>query len=114
APKFGDRRSYQMQSANAIEAVREALLDVEEGADIVMVKPALPNTDLIAAIHAAVDVPVAAYSVSGEYSMVHAAAERGWIDGPAVMHEILLGMKRAGASLILTYAAADLAQRGLV
>lgn len=114
APRFGDRKAYQMDPANAREAVREALLDVEEGADIVMVKPALPNGDLIAKIHAAVPVPVAAYSVSGEYSMVKAAAARGWIDGDAVALEILLGLRRAGASLILTYFAAELAQKGLV
>jgi porphobilinogen synthase len=109
APQFGDRKSYQMNPANAREAVREARLDVAEGADAVMVKPALANGDLIRAIREEVDVPVAAYSVSGEYAMVKAAAAKGWIDGDAAALEILLGIKRAGADMILTYFAKELA-----
>jgi porphobilinogen synthase len=107
----GDRKAYQQDWHNAREALREVRLDVAEGADMVMVKPALTYLDLIAATRQAVDVPVAAYHVSGEYSMVHAAAERGWIDGEAVMLEQLTAVKRAGADVILTYfakAAAEL------
>ena len=109
APQFGDRRSYQMDPANGIEALRETRLDVEEGADIVMVKPALSYLDIIAAIHTEFDLPVAAYNVSGEYAMVKAAAAKGWIDGDRVMLEILTSIKRAGADMILTYHAKEAA-----
>lgn len=109
APQFGDRRSYQMDPANAREAIREVLLDVEEGADIVMVKPALAYLDIIYRVKEATNLPVAAYNVSGEYSMVKAAAEKGWIDERKVVLETLTGMKRAGADLILTYHAKDVA-----
>jgi porphobilinogen synthase len=109
SPKFGDRLSYQMDPANAREAIREVHLDVEEGADIVMVKPALPYLDVIAAVRAHVTVPVAAYQVSGEYSMIKAAAAQGWLDESRAMMESLLGIKRAGADLILTYFAKDAA-----
>ncbi len=102
-PRFGDRRSYQMDPANVREGMREALLDVDEGADILMVKPALSYMDVIRRVREVCDVPLAAYNVSGEYSMVMAAAERGWIDGDRVMLEILTSIKRAGADLILTY-----------
>ena len=105
----GDRRGYQQDPRNGREALAEVALDVAEGADIVMVKPALAYLDVIAAVAGAVDVPVAAYHVSGEYSMVKAAAERGWIDGDAVAVEHLVAVKRAGASMILTYFAAELA-----
>jgi porphobilinogen synthase len=106
----GDRRGYQQDPRNRREALAEVTLDVAEGADIVMVKPALAYLDVIAAVAGRVDVPVAAYHVSGEYAMVHAAAERGWIDGEAVMMEHLTAVKRAGAGIILTYAAAQLAE----
>jgi porphobilinogen synthase len=109
APQFGDRASYQMDSANAREALKEALLDVEEGADIIMVKPALPYLDIIQQVRAHVTLPVAAYNVSGEYAMVKAASERGWIDGEKVMLEMLLSIKRAGADIILTYFAKEAA-----
>jgi len=109
APRFGDRRGYQMDPANAREAIREALLDVEEGADIVMVKPALAYLDVIRAVADATEVPVAAYNVSGEYSMVKAAAANGWIDERRVLREILLGIRRAGAQMILTYHAKQVA-----
>lgn len=105
----GDRRGYQQDPPNARESLEEVRADLDEGADIVMVKPALAYLDVIASVRQAVDAPVAAYHVSGEYAMVHAAAERGWVDGPAVMAEHLLSIKRAGADLILTYAAADVA-----
>jgi porphobilinogen synthase len=112
APRFGDRRGYQMDPANAREAVREARLDIEEGADIVMVKPALAFLDIIRAVADSTEVPVAAYNVSGEYAMVKAAAANGWIDERRVLREILLGIRRAGAQMILTYhakqAAADI------
>ncbi|MEA2634730.1 MAG: porphobilinogen synthase [Chloroflexota bacterium] len=112
APRVGDRRGYQMDPANAREAVREARLDVEEGADIVMVKPALAYLDVIRAVANSTEVPVAAYNVSGEYAMVKAAAANGWIDERRVIREILLGIRRAGAQMILTYhakqAAADI------
>jgi porphobilinogen synthase len=111
APQFGDRRTYQMDPANAQEAIREATMDVEEGADIIMVKPALPYLDVITRIRDEIDLPVAAYNVSGEYSMVKAAAERGWIDEEKVMLETLTAIKRAGADMILTYFAMDAAQR---
>jgi len=103
APRVGDRRGYQMDPANAREAVREARLDVEEGADIVMVKPALAYLDVIRAVANSTEVPVAAYNVSGEYAMVKAAAANGWIDERRVLREILLGIRRAGAQMILTY-----------
>jgi porphobilinogen synthase len=103
APRGGDKKTYQMDPANAREAVREARLDVEEGADIVMVKPAGPYLDVIAKVRAAVDLPVAAYQVSGEYAMVMAVAERGWMDRDALMLETLGSIRRAGADVILTY-----------
>ena len=109
APQFGDRRAYQMDSANVREAVREARLDVDEGADIVMVKPALAFLDVIRAVADATNVPVAAYNVSGEYAMVKAAAANGWIDERRVLREILLGIRRAGAQMILTYHAKEVA-----
>ncbi len=108
-PAFGDRRSYQMDPANAVEALREVNLDIEEGADIIMVKPALSYLDIIAAVHSEVDYPLAAYNVSGEYSMVKAAAAKGWIDEKNVAMEILTSIKRAGADIILTYHAKDAA-----
>jgi porphobilinogen synthase len=108
-PEFGDRRGYQMDPANAREAVREALLDVEEGADVVMVKPATPYLDVIAKVKEATGVPVAAYQVSGEYSMVKAAAANGWIDERAAALETLTGIRRAGADLIVTYFAREAA-----
>ena len=107
----GDRRTYQQDPANAREAVREALLDVEEGADIVMVKPALGYLDLVARVRDAVDLPVAAYNVSGEYAMVEAAAERGWIDRERTIDESVLSIRRAGADIVLTYWAAEIAAR---
>lgn len=110
APLFGDRRSYQMDPANGDEALREVALDIDEGADIVMVKPALSYLDIIYRVRHEFDVPVAAYNVSGEFSMVKAAAERGWIDGPRVMMEILLSIKRAGAGIIITYDAVEAAK----
>ncbi len=110
APKFGDRRSYQMDPANAREALREVALDLEEGADMVMVKPALPYLDIIQRVRERFDVPVAAYNVSGEYSMVKAAARNGWIDEKRVTLEILTGIQRAGASMILTYHAKEVAR----
>lgn len=111
APKFGDRSSYQMDPGNAREALREVRMDIEEGADIVMIKPALPYLDVIARVRAAFDVPVAAYNVSGEYSMVKAAAAKGWIDGERVMMECLLAIKRAGADLIISYFAKEAARK---
>jgi porphobilinogen synthase len=110
APAFGDRRSYQMDPANGREAMREAALDVEEGADMLMVKPALPYLDVLAALRRRFDLPLAAYHVSGEYAMLKAAAERGWIDHDRVMMETLLAIRRAGADLILTYCARDAAR----
>ena len=110
APKFGDRQSYQMDPANAREALREIELDVEEGTDIVMVKPALPYLDVIAAARARTNLPIAAYQVSGEYSMIKAAARAGWLDETRAMMESLLSIKRAGADLILTYFAQDAAR----
>ena len=103
SPQFGDRCSYQMDPANASEGLKEVLQDVEEGADIIMVKPALSYLDVISQVKSEVNVPLAAYNVSGEYSMVKAAAQKGWIDGERVMMEILLSIKRAGAQMILTY-----------
>ena len=110
APQFGDRRSYQMDPANAREALREVVLDLEEGADIIMVKPALPYLDVIARVRERFDVPVAAYNVSAEFSMVKAAAQKGWIDEQRIVLEILTGIQRAGASIILTYHAKDAAR----
>ena len=111
APAFGDRRHYQMDPANAREAMREVELDVQQGADVLMVKPALPYLDIVQDIREEYDHPVAAYNVSGEYAMLHAAAEKGWLDLAAVAHESLLSIKRAGADLILTYFAEDVAER---
>jgi len=110
APQFGDRRSYQMDPGNRREAMREVALDLQEGADIVMVKPALAYLDVIRDVRANFDVPVAAYNVSGEYSMVKAAAGHGWVDEQTVVLEILTSIARAGADLILTYHACDVAQ----
>jgi porphobilinogen synthase len=110
APQFGDRRGYQMQPGNGREALDETALDIEQGADMVMVKPALAYLDVIASVRNAFDVPVAAYHVSGEYAMVQAAAANGWIDGPAVMLEHLLSIRRAGADFVLTYAAREVAE----
>ena len=109
-PQFGDRKSYQMDPPNLEEALREVELDIEEGADIVMVKPGLPYLDVLHAVKTAFNRPLAVYNVSGEYSMVKAAAEKGWIDGEKVMMEILTGFKRAGADLILTYFAKEAAR----
>ncbi|MEO5356242.1 MAG: porphobilinogen synthase [Nitrospirae bacterium YQR-1] len=109
-PQFGNRKTHQMDPANRREALREVLLDIEEGADIVMVKPALSYLDIIAEVKKNTLIPVAAYNVSGEYSMVHAAAKMGWIDYEGVMMEILVSIKRAGADLILTYFAVDAAK----
>ncbi|PSP98620.1 porphobilinogen synthase [Halobacteriales archaeon QS_4_70_19] len=111
APAFGDRRHYQMDPANAREARREVARDAAEGADVLMVKPALPYLDVVADVRREFDRPVAAYNVSGEYAMVHAAAEKGWLDLEAAAHESLLPIKRAGADLIVTYFAEDLADR---
>ncbi|MGC3961558.1 MAG: porphobilinogen synthase [Verrucomicrobiota bacterium] len=108
-PKFGDRRSYQMDAANANEAMREVALDIQEGADIVMVKPALAYLDIIHRVKSEFGYPTAAYAVSAEYSMVKAAAAKGWIDERAVTMESLLAMRRAGADILITYAAADVA-----
>jgi porphobilinogen synthase len=110
APQFGDRRTYQMDPANVAEALREVALDLEEGADIVMVKPALAYLDVIRQVKETFGVPVAAYNVSGEYSLVKAAAARGWVDERALVLEMLTGMKRAGADIILTYFALDVAR----
>jgi porphobilinogen synthase len=110
APQFGDRRSYQMDPANAREALKEVALDLEEGADMVMVKPALPYLDIIRRVRDAFDVPVAAYNVSGEYSMVKAAAQNDWVDEQRVVLEILTSIQRAGAGTILTYHAKDVAR----
>lgn len=110
APQFGDRRSYQMDPANFREAMREVELDIQEGADIVMVKPALAYMDVIKAVKDHFGLPTAAYNVSGEYSMIKAAAAQGWINEEAVMLEVLTSIKRAGADLIITYAAKDMAR----
>jgi porphobilinogen synthase len=110
APQFGDRRSYQMDPANGREALKEVALDLEEGADMVMVKPALPYLDIIRQVRDSFDVPVAAYNVSGEYSMVKAAARNDWVDERRVVLEILTGIERAGAGTILTYHAKDVAR----
>jgi porphobilinogen synthase len=110
-PQFGDRKSYQMDPANAEEALREVRLDIEEGADIVMVKPALPYLDVIYRVKQAFNIPVAAYNVSGEFAMVKAASQLGWMDGEQVMMESLIAIKRAGADLILTYFAKEAARK---
>ncbi len=109
-PAFGDRRAYQMDPANSDEAVREALMDIEEGADIVMVKPALPYLDIIRRVKDSTGYPVAAYNVSGEFSMLKAAGEKGWLDEKRAMMESLLSIKRAGADVIITYFAKDAAR----
>jgi porphobilinogen synthase len=111
APKFGDRKSYQMDMANSREAMREIRLDIEEGADIIMVKPALPYLDIIWEARQTIDLPIAAYNVSGEYSMIKAAVQHGWLDEERVILEALTCIKRAGADLILTYFAKDVAKR---
>jgi len=113
APQFGDRRSYQMDPANAEEAMREVALDIEEGADIVLVKPALPNLDIVRRVKERFGYPVAAYQVSGEYAMVKAAAARGWLDEARAVAESLTAIRRAGADIVITYFAGDVA-RGLV
>ena len=110
APQFGDRRSYQMDGANLREAMREIELDIEEGADMIMVKPAMPYLDVIAAARDRFDLPLAAYQVSGEYAMIEAAAQNGWIERERVMMESLVSIRRAGASIILTYHAKDAAR----
>jgi len=107
APQFGDRRGYQMDPPNVREALREVRLDVEEGADMIMVKPALPYLDVIRAVRESFDLPIAAYNVSGEYAMVKAAAQRGWVDEPRIVKETLTSIARAGADVILTYHAKD-------
>src|SRR5262244_3736168 len=109
-PQFGDRRSYQMDPANSVEAMREVALDVDEGADIVMVKPALPYLDVIARVKNEFGLPVAAYSVSGEYAMLRAAGQLGWLDEEAAMMEALTGIRRAGADIIITYFAKEVAR----
>lgn len=110
APQFGDRKAYQMDPANADEAIREITLDVEEGADIIMVKPALPYLDIIRRAREEFDLPIAAYNVSGEFAMIQAAAQLGWLDGERAMMEALTSIKRAGADIILTYFAQDAAR----
>jgi porphobilinogen synthase len=110
APQFGDRKTYQMNPANAREALREIQLDIEEGADIVMVKPALSYLDIIRQAKDSFNVPIAAYNVSGEFAMVKAAAANGWIDEKRVMNEILTSIKRAGADIIITYHALEIAK----
>jgi porphobilinogen synthase len=110
APKFGDRRSYQMDAANGNEALREVALDIAEGADVVMVKPALAYLDIVRRVKEKFSVPVAAYNVSGEYAMVKAAAANGWLDEKAVVLEMMTAFRRAGADLILTYWAKDVAR----
>jgi porphobilinogen synthase len=109
-PQFGDRRGYQMDPANSREALREATLDTDEGADILMVKPALAYLDIISKLRDEFDLPIAAYHVSGEYAMIKAAEANGWVDGPRVMQETLLSIKRAGADIIITYFAKDMAR----
>jgi porphobilinogen synthase len=110
APQFGDRRGYQMDPANAREALRETALDIEEGADIVMVKPALPYLDVLRRVRERTDLPVAAYNVSGEYSMLKAAAQNGWLDEERAVMEALTGIKRAGADIVISYHAPDVAR----
>jgi len=110
APQFGDRKTYQMDPANALEAIREATMDIEEGADIIMVKPALSYLDIICRLKDEIDLPIAAYNVSGEYSIMKAGEMMGWVDAKALIMETLLSIKRAGADLILTYSAIDVAR----
>lgn len=110
APSFGDRKSYQMDPPNSREALREVALDIEEGADIIMIKPAMPYLDIICTVKKNFDVPVAAYQVSGEYAMIKAAEKAGWIDGKSAMMESLISIKRAGADMILTYFAKEAAR----
>jgi porphobilinogen synthase len=110
APQFGDRRGYQMDPANVLEAMREIALDLDEGADVVMVKPALPYLDVISRAKAEFGVPLAAYSVSGEYAMIRAAGRLGWLDEERAMMEALLGIRRAGADIVITYFAKDVAR----
>lgn len=110
APQFGDRKTYQMDPANSIEAIREATMDIEEGADIIMVKPALSYLDIIYRLKEEIDLPIAAYNVSGEYSIMKAGELMGWVDAKALIMETLLSIKRAGADLILTYSAIDVAR----
>ncbi|MDI7261814.1 MAG: porphobilinogen synthase [Thermodesulfobacteriota bacterium] len=110
-PQFGDRKSYQMDPANGDEALREVRLDIEEGADMIMVKPALPYLDIIYRVKQTFNIPVAAYSVSGEFALIKAASQRGWVDGESVMMESLIAIKRAGADLILTYFAKEAAKK---
>jgi len=109
-PQFGDRRSYQMDPANRLEGLREARMDLEEGADIIMVKPGLPYLDIIRDLRNEFDIPIAAYNVSGEYSMIKAAAQNGWIDEERVIMETMISFKRAGADIILTYHAKEVAR----
>lgn len=111
APRSGDKKTYQMDYANKREALREIVLDAEQGADVILIKPALAYLDVIAAARARVNLPIAAYQVSGEYAMIHAAAERGWMDADAAMVETLTSIKRAGADMILTYFALEMARR---
>ena len=111
SPQFGDRKAYQLDPANRREALKEVELDVEEGADIIMIKPALPYLDLIREVRERWDLPIAAYNVSGEYAMIKAASERGWLDGDAAMLESLISIKRAGAAIILTYFAKEAAKK---
>ena len=109
-PQFGDRRAYQMDPANSREAMKEVELDMEEGADFIMVKPALCYLDIVRQVRDKIDRPIAVYNVSGEYSMVKAAAQNGWIDEKRIVMETLLSMKRAGADIIITYHAIDVAK----
>jgi porphobilinogen synthase len=111
SPSFGDRRTYQMDPANAREAMREIALDVEQGADIVMIKPGLPYLDIVRAARDAFDVPIAVFNVSGEYAAVKAAAANGWIDGEKAIDELLVSFVRAGADIVITYFAKEYAQR---
>ncbi len=110
APQFGDRKTYQMDPSNRLEAIREAQSDIDEGADFLIVKPALSYLDIVRDVRNNFPVPIVAYNVSGEYAMIKAAAQNGWIDEKSVVLETLLGMKRAGADLILTYHAKDVAR----
>ncbi|MCP3899746.1 MAG: porphobilinogen synthase [Desulfobacteraceae bacterium] len=111
APQFGDRKTYQMDPANALEAIREATMDIEEGADIIMVKPALSYLDIIYRLKEEIDLPIAAYNVSGEYSIMKAGEMMGWVDANEIIMEVLLSIKRAGADLILTYSAIEVARQ---
>ncbi len=113
-PRFGNRKTYQMDPANAREALREVMADIEEGADMIIVKPAGPYLDILARTREACDLPLAAYQVSGEYSLIKAAGQNGWVDEMVLLEEALLGMKRAGADMIITYYAAELLEKGIV